>query len=69
MKTIILTFVFIVGVCLTSCKKDYTCTCTSDCSGSSITSTASYHSTKKKAKESCDQAAATPGCTTTCTIN
>jgi hypothetical protein len=68
MKKVLFVITVIGAVTLSSCAKDYTCTCTSDCSGSPITTTATYHSTKKKAKDSCNQATQTPGCTTTCEI-
>ncbi|MGN6478344.1 MAG: hypothetical protein ACTHKV_14065 [Flavipsychrobacter sp.] len=47
---LLLTFAF------TSCKKDYTCTCTVSAGGITSTATpATIHDTKKKAKDACEK--------------
>jgi hypothetical protein len=49
-------FIILGTVCLTlsSCKKEYTCTCTSNTDGNVI-STSKGRMTKEKAKESCER--------------
>jgi len=56
MKKIALTLAGIafVAVTLTSCKKDYTCTCTFDIAGVSGSVSETKNTTKKDAEEWCD---------------
>jgi hypothetical protein len=56
----------------TSCRKDYSCTCTSVFSGGSYTSVTVAKSTKKDAQAWCssiEDSSAQPGVTTTCSLN
>jgi hypothetical protein len=54
---------------LTSCKKDYTCECTTTASGLSATVTTTIKDTKKNAEDACSAKNATAnGATTTCSI-
>ena len=54
---------------LASCKKDYTCECTTTGSGTSITQTTTINGTKKDAKTACENGSSTVmGITTTCKI-
>jgi len=50
---------------LTSCKKDYTCECSS---GGVVIGTSTIHTTKSKAKDACNQSASSGGVTVTCTL-
>ena len=48
---------FIVGlatICLASCAKDYTCTCSTTVDGMTVSSSATVNGTKKDVKEACD---------------
>ena len=69
-KLVLLSFALMTSAVLfTSCKKDYTCTCTyNDGSGTTISGDVTYHATKKKAKEACDLSASTGGSGWTCAI-
>jgi len=55
---VILGVAFIASMGFTSCKKDYTCTCTSTIdflgTSSSSSSSTTIHDTKKKAKDACE---------------
>jgi hypothetical protein len=53
-KLFILAFVAASAVSLSSCQKDYTCTCTTSNGGSSTTSSVTIHDTYPKAKKSCE---------------
>ncbi len=54
---------------LASCKKDYTCECTSTVFGISASSSTVITDTKKKAEEACTAGSASAnGATTTCKI-
>ena len=44
--------IFTLG--LTSCKKDYTCKCTTTSAGISASTSITINDTKKKAKDACD---------------
>ena len=64
---------FIVAVVasfgMVSCKKDYTCECTTTSGNSSITGTSTVNATKKDAKTACENGSTTNGSyTTTCKI-
>ncbi len=54
---------------LMSCKKDYTCECTTDFGGVSSTTSLTINNTKKKAKDACDglESSASVGGTTSST--
>ena len=43
---------FVLG--MTSCKKDYTCTCTVDTAGITATASTTINDTKKNAEEACE---------------
>ena len=54
---------------LASCKKDYTCECSSSAGGVTISASTTIKDTKKKAEEACTaKATTTNGVTTSCTI-
>ncbi|MFN5786868.1 MAG: hypothetical protein ACK457_12955 [Flavobacteriia bacterium] len=54
---------------LASCKKDYTCECTTTGGGTTITQSTTVNGTKKDAKAACENGSSTVlGITTTCTI-
>ena len=55
----------------TSCKKDYTCTCTyDDGNGSTATTTATYHNVKKSdAEEACSQASSAGSVSYSCSLD
>lgn len=54
---------------LASCKKDYTCECTTSGSGISATVSSTVKATKKDAKEACENGSSSvAGVTTTCKI-
>jgi hypothetical protein len=56
-------------VLLSSCVKDWTCSCTSTAGGASYNSSEVYHTTKKTAQAACDSNTASFGSTgTTCTL-
>ncbi|MCG8576274.1 MAG: hypothetical protein MI810_15400 [Flavobacteriales bacterium] len=60
MKRIILSSFIALGVlAFTSCKKDYTCECTTTTAGVSATASTTITDTKKNATESCDAGDAT----------
>lgn len=44
---------------LASCKKDYTCTCTSTVAGVSSSASSTINDTKKNAEEACNEGDAT----------
>jgi hypothetical protein len=65
-KLVLLSFALMTSaVVFTSCKKDYTCTCT-DSSGFSASVT--IHTTKKKATDACTADASVYGSGVTCAI-
>jgi hypothetical protein len=54
---------------LASCKKDYTCECTTTGMGTSITQTTTINATKKDATTACENGSSSvSGITTTCKI-
>jgi len=50
----ILGVAFIASMGFTSCKKDYTCTCTVEFFGVSSSASTVIHDTKKNAKDACE---------------
>ncbi len=66
MKKILLLVAVVSALSVTSCKKDYTCTCTYTSGSYNYTSVYTVHNTKKKATDACT-ALATSG--ETCSIN
>lgn len=54
---------------LASCKKDWTCKCTSTAAGFSATSEVTINATKKDAEDACDATATAGGATTTCELS
>ncbi len=53
----------------TSCKKDYTCECSTTVNGETFTTSAEYKDVKKKdAEDSCEAANSAGGATTTCSL-
>lgn len=73
MKKSILTLAVVafIGLSFTSCKKDYTCVCKTEMSGSSTTtSTTTIKDTKKNAKDKCESLSSSNGSIkTTCSID
>jgi hypothetical protein len=63
---------FIIAIGVTSCKKDYTCECTvKDSSGatvSTMSTSITLHTTKKKAKDACTVSVVGSGYTETCEV-
>ncbi len=54
---------------LSSCKKDYTCECTTTGNGQTATASSTVKATKKDAKEACESGSSSAsGYTTTCAI-
>lgn len=54
---------------LASCKKDYTCECTTTALGLTASASTTINNTKKKAEEACTAGSTTAnGATTTCKI-
>lgn len=54
---------------LASCKKDYTCECTTTGNGQTATASSTVNATKKDAKEACEGGSTSAnGYTTTCAI-
>lgn len=67
-KVLLVAAVVVVG--LASCKKDYTCTCTTTGNGVTASVSSTTKATKKDAKSSCESGSKTAnGYTTTCSIN
>jgi len=62
----------IIAIEVTSCKKDYTCECiVKDSSGavvSTLSTSATLHTTKKKAEDACTVSVVTSGYTETCEV-
>jgi hypothetical protein len=53
---------------LTSCKKDWTCECTTTGNGSSVSASTTVTATKKDAEAACNSSVTSGGYTTTCAI-
>ena len=73
-KTIFTIAALAVIMGFTACKKNYTCTCTTNYGGVVGTSTTTIKDTKTKAKDACEKLGSTSSIggvtsTTTCTIN
>ena len=69
-KIIAIVAVIAFASAFTACKKDYTCTCTYNCYGTSGSSSATAHMKKSDADTWCTaQAASTTGCTYSCSLN
>jgi len=71
MKNLILAFAVLATISLTSCEKEYTCTCTTvDATGGTTTSSSPIKGNKDDARADCEQGSITTvGGTTTCTID
>lgn len=70
MKKLIFPAAMLVIVGLASCKKDYTCTCTSnDGAGGTYTSSVTIHATKKDAKAACDASATSGATSVSCSLD
>ena len=54
MKKVLFSALVLGAMTLVSCKKDYTCECTSTNGSSSSTVSYTFNATKKDAKEACD---------------
>jgi hypothetical protein len=71
-KIFILSFVVLASaISLSSCTKDYTCTCTDSNGTTSTTSSVTIHDTAMKAKKSCEasnKSNTTTGYTTVCQV-
>lgn len=62
MKTKFLFVGLLLGAAvLTSCKKDYTCECSVDFLGETITTSTTINATKKDAKEACEAGSVASG--------
>lgn len=69
MKKITLLAAVIIAASFASCKKDYTCECTTSGNGSSITTTSTVNGKKKDVKTACENGSSTFGSVTTvCSI-
>jgi hypothetical protein len=70
MKKVMLAVATIAFLGLTSCKKDYTCACTTTDSSSStsVTQSTTVNGTKKDAKAACEKTQTVATITTTCVI-
>jgi hypothetical protein len=55
MKKITLLAVAALAITFTSCKKDYTCTCTTTYAGITATSSTTLHDTKSNATTACEK--------------
>jgi hypothetical protein len=55
MKKITLLAVAALAMTFASCKKDYTCECTSTTAGISATASTTINETKKKATDACEK--------------
>ena len=60
MKKILL-IVAVAGLAMTSCKKDYTCECTTSGSGTSISTSTTIHDTKSNATTACEAGSSSVG--------
>ena len=63
--------VFAAATLFASCKKDYTCTCTTHDSGGSIqdvSASTTIHETKSKATSACEKTTTSGTFTTTCVL-
>jgi len=70
MKNLFIIFSVVALFSLTSCTKEYTCTCTTDIGGTVTTTTTTFEAKKKDAEASCDGLTTTvAGITTTCTLD
>lgn len=58
-KLLSIAVVTVALVSLSSCKKDYTCTCTVDFMGESISTSTTINATKGDAKEACEAGSST----------
>lgn len=67
MKKLLLLVAVVAAMSTTSCKKDYTCTCTYSVFGITSSASTTIHDTKKKAKSTCETGTTAGGAT--CTIN
>ncbi len=54
MKKIAFVALAIFALTFTSCKREWTCTCTASVAGQTATASSSFEATKKDAEESCD---------------
>jgi len=73
MKKVVLGVAALSFLALVSCKKDYTCECTSTGSGFSGSSSVTINDTKKNAEEACEASASSASAggssvTTTCEL-
>lgn len=69
-RNLTIAFVGLAMIALTSCKKDYTCECTStDSSGNSSTSSTTIENAKKSdAEEACNKSISSGGSTIECKL-
>jgi len=73
MKKITLLTVVLAAMSFASCKKDYTCECTTTAAGITSTASVTINDTKKNAKSACDAKASSASvggvsASTTCAI-
>lgn len=70
MKKLFFVSAVLCAFCFASCKKEYTCTCSTTSGGVTISASTTIKDTKKKAKEACEAGSSSVGgVVTTCTIN
>jgi len=70
MKKLTLLAITALTISLASCKKNYTCNCTTFSTVPETTSSSNYHETKSKAKDDCtSKNTTTAGATTVCNID
>ncbi|MBD3637294.1 MAG: hypothetical protein HUJ25_08085 [Crocinitomicaceae bacterium] len=70
MKKVLIFGLIVGGFALTSCKKDWTCTCTSDDGQGNTTSSSTtiQNATKSDAEAACNSTATSGSYTVTCAI-
>lgn len=70
MKKVLLFAVVLGAVTLTSCKKDYTCTCTTSGNGVNSSASTTINATKSDAEDACTASTSSAfGFTTTCELD
>ena len=69
-KFIAIVAVVAFAASFTACKKDYKCTCTSNCFGFTSSASATAHLKKSDAKTWCEgNAGSSSGCTYSCSLD
>ncbi|MCW3084986.1 MAG: hypothetical protein JWP12_2352 [Bacteroidetes bacterium] len=69
-QTLFLAFIIFAGITMTSCRKEYNCTCVvTDSSGTKNTYETNITASKKKKQSECDATAPDSDFGKTCTVN